>query len=806
MKFTHKTLLFVYFFSAIVLVLSSCSVQKRTTVKNFPADTAFVFNNTIILKGNLNKDERTRLLNNLQSYWDDSLQARKIQSFIFFYKIKNPPIFDTVNISKSIKFMNSYLNSQGYFYTNFKDSFYIDTFRNQRRASVSITIDPGKRTLIDSLVYEMKDKKMQKIAQNNFQKTVINPGKTFFSNDIIAAELDRMVGVYRYRGYYLLTRDNLVAVIDTANIALLQLTTDPFEQAEKIAQAEEKKKQNPTCTVVIKQREDEDSTTEADSNYFKQYRNGNIYFYPETKYTEIPDSVLKDTAQYKMYRNFNSLHHFTMFYKKGTFTFQPMREHTFMFFDRQYSDFPFYKTINNLSQIGAWQQVDTRSVLRKDTVDFHIFMVPAIKQNVTFSLEASRNTGDFLSSNNLFGLALNATYRNKNVWHRAIQSSTTLSNGVELSFDKSLPLLQTFQSSISHTYAFPRFIAPFKIDKTNKLDAVRTLLNINASYSERSNFFRLRSFVTSWGYEWKKKNKIWQLKPLNIELYSLDTLPLLDNAFISNPFLRTAFNTGSVISQQLSFTVTYPDKKNPHISNYIRFGAEEAGGPFGLIKNLQDNIYQYVKVEGEYRRLINYQKTALALRAFAGTGYNYGNNVRFGKTLPFFKQYVAGGPNSMRAWALRQLGLGSSLLSDTASSLFRDRYGDMQLEANIEYRYPLANIGGVNIGSALFMDVGNIWNIRNDPNNPKGTFSFNRLGTDIAIAAGTGIRFDFNYFLIRLDFGLKLKDPARLENNGWLSLNNFTWRNKEFTVKDAITGQTINRNNFAVQLGIGLPF
>ncbi|MEJ7678285.1 MAG: BamA/TamA family outer membrane protein [Segetibacter sp.] len=72
----------------------------------------------------------------------------------------------------------------------------------------------------------------------------------------------------------------------------------------------------------------------------------------------------------------------------------------------------------------------------------------------------------------------------------------------------------------------------------------------------------------------------------------------------------------------------------------------------------------------------------------------------------------------MRAWGVRQLGLGSSLLSDT-STKFRDRFGDIQLEADLEYRYPIATIGGVKVNSALFVDMGNIWNLKNNVEQPK---------------------------------------------------------------------------------------
>lgn len=157
----------------------------------------------------------------------------------------------------------------------------------------------------------------------------------------------------------------------------------------------------------------------------------------------------------------------------------------------------------------------------------------------------------------------------------------------------------------------------------------------------------------------------------------------------------------------------------------------------------------------------------------------------------------------MRAWGLRQLGLGSSLLSDT-SSVFRDRFGDIQLEANLEFRFPITTIGGVKVNSAVFTDIGNIWNLKNNVSNPNSKLTLNRFYRDLAIAAGTGLRFDFNYFIVRFDFAYKVKDPARQSNNGWMSIRDFEWRNREFEVKDG--NNTLKRNNFAIQLGIGLPF
>ena len=207
-------------------------------------------------------------------------------------------------------------------------------------------------------------------------------------------------------------------------------------------------------------------------------------------------------------------------------------------------------------------------------------------------------------------------------------------------------------------------------------------------------------------------------------------------------------------------------------------------------------MYKYLKFEAEYRFVQKQPKSEIAYRLFSGVGIPLG-----GKSLPFFKQYSAGGPYSMRAWGLRQLGLGSSILNDTIpATSFRDRFGDMQLEANFEYRFNVATIGPMKLASTLFTDIGNVWNVKKDAADPDAEFSLNHFTKDIAIALGTGLRLDFSYFLIRVDFAYKVKDPGRITNNGWMSIKDFTWkevRNNQ--------GKTEIRN-YAFQLGIGLPF
>ena len=796
MEFKSKSALYFFVLFSSICLLTSCTEEKflffnRTSVKNAPVNTPFVYKNTIVIEGDLSKDEKKRLTTELENYWDDSLRSRRQQRLVFF-RIVNPPVLDTGNIPRTISFMNGFLRSQGYYYALFRDSVRVDSANNQLRANITMFVNPGKPMIIDSFGYDIGDGNLQKIAMQHSAESTIEPGKSVFSKDMISGELNRLVELYRNNGYFRLTRDDLVAEADTMNRVLLQITIDPLEQARQAAADSLNRRIHPTTSVIIRLRLPGDSTI--NPAHLRTYYNGNIYYYPETLVTELPDSLIND-------RNLKeqTVQEFTMRYRDGDFVMRPMREHTFMRKGQLYNEHNYYRTLNNLGVIGAWSQADARTLVRQDSIDFHIFLVEAVPKNITLDVETSRNTGDFLSSSNLFGIAFNATYRNRNVWKRAIQSATSLRAGIDLSFNNGKTQIQTFQGSVGQSYSFPRLISPVKLTGKKKLEGVRTVFNINASYADRTNFFRLRNLVTNGGYEWKKGNKSFQYRPINIELYSLDTLQGIRDVFAQNNFLRYAFNTGSVVSQVFSFSTAYNDKHNNQRGNFIRFGLEESGFVLGLVPALRSKIYQYLKVESEYSRLYNFSKTALALHAFAGAGINFSKDPGIGNTLPFYKQFIAGGPNSMRAWGLRQLGLGSSLTSDTIQSNFRDRFGDMKLEVNAEYRYHIAQISSLALGGAVFTDIGNIWNIRKNTATPNGEFNFNRLGKDIAIGLGTGLRFDFNYFLIRVDMGIKLKDPARISDNGWLSIRDFTWTNKELNT-------SARRNNFAIQLGIGLPF
>lgn len=789
----------LYFTCLAIILINAC-----TTVKNYPINKPFVYSNKIVLNAALSKDQKLQLTKELEYRWGDSMQVRKVKKLAVITEIKNPPVFDTINFARSIKFMDDYLKSQGYYYATFKTDSSAYAYKKQQRVTPIIKIDVGKIIAIDSFAINLDDSNLQKLAVQNFDKSLLQKG-TPFTKQNISNELDRITALFKRNGYYNFSRDDIYALIDTTDSKYLNLTVDPFELAKLLDEYSKSKKENPKWDVTIRQRKD---TT---GNNAKQFFISHIYYYPQAGSFDITDSVI--LANWLHHHQFSNYH---ILFDRELIKINPLITHTFIKPGDLYNNTNFYKSINSLTKLGPWKQVDAKIVRQgSDSLEVHITLTPDKKQGIEINNEISKNTGD-LTAGNLLGLSFGITYRNRNVWKQAIQSSTSGRVGLEFNPGDSSKALQTFFATLGHTYSFPKMIGeplgkwviknivPFKglrntLNSIVNLPDKRSLLSANYSYSNRFDLFNLKSINISFGYEFKTEDKLWLYKPINVELYGLEKKKGLDDLIKSNPFLQLSFNTGNIIGQTFSFSKQYINKKNPNRLHLFRIGVEESGLFTGMIKSLQKNIYRYGKFEVEYIDKTTLPKGEFAYKFFVGMGYNYSKSSDIGKVLPFYKQFFVGGPNSMRAWGLRQLGQGSSLLYDTSTSSFRDRFGDMRLEANVEYRFNIYNGSFLRIGSALFADFGNVWNLKRDNDNLNSEFSFERLGKDLAIGIGTGLRFSLGtYVTIRLDVGYKLKDPARQYNNGWVDLQNAAFKEKR------VNGVEVR--NTAFQLGIGLPF
>ena len=774
---------------SLLFFLNSCADLKMAIVHNYPKEKEFIYNNKIIVKDAASKHNAKELSIALDNYWDDSIKVLKIRQYGIFNTIINPKSYQPERMSRSIQYMSNFLASEGYYHPILIPIIRTDTVKKEWRTTVTMEVELNKKTLLDTIIFQLSDPILQNIALKNSQYSYLKKGQAF-SDQSLNNELDRLVALFRTNGFFNFTKEKIFAEVDTIDASLMVLQLDPLNQITQITEAKEKKNQNPSWKISIQLRNLTKDIT-------KQYSIGQQLFYSDIAILDIPDSLLINPPVKR-----DTLNNLVHLYTIPKFKSALFKEQAFIQKGSLFNEASYYQTLNNFSSLGAWQQVDGRTTLVNDSVYLHYFLVPNPRRSINFDIEGSRNTAQ-LGSGNLLGLSTNMTYRDKNVQRKAIPSITSLRLGVELNLSSAGNLAQTLLWNVGQTYSYPNLLIPFVKKEAKANQNVKSNFSIYGSYMDRLDFYQLKSFTTNWGYEWKKnknsKQQVINYRPLNIELYLLNKFSKLDSLLILNPFLRSSFNEGNIVSQSLSYTNIGNSSKHPRQQEYLRLGIEEAGGLLGLSQKLTNNFYRYLKLEAEYRSTYKYDNSEIAWRLMGGWGNNYSSNARLSGQLPFFKQFTAGGPYSMRAWGLRQLGLGSSTFYDTSASRQNfDRFGDLQLEANFEYRFTFLQLGSYKIGSALFTDMGNVWNTRDLGNDLNAGFKLDRLYKDLAIAVGTGLRMDFDYFIIRIDFALKMKDPTRQNNNGWLNLSDIKW--------SEIKPNGLKVNNYAWQFGIGLPF
>jgi outer membrane protein assembly factor BamA len=225
------------------------------------------------------------------------------------------------------------------------------------------------------------------------------------------------------------------------------------------------------------------------------------------------------------------------------------------------------------------------------------------------------------------------------------------------------------------------------------------------------------------------------------------------------------------------YSVTHT-KPGSHLVTSFKGTFEESGAllyfalPLDDVGYLNKYLKKFVKIDAERTWAWNYPKYACLIHVFGGLGIPIGSKDT---TLPFFKQYYGGGPNSMRAWPVRGIGPGSQALVNYKDRTLNDRTGDIRLEANLEYRRDIWQIipNTLLLKWALFADIGNVWNFQNTrPDQMFDSTSFpitslNDFYKQLGVNVGTGFRFDFNYIALRLDFGFRFKRPELQENGGW---------------------------------------
>jgi outer membrane protein insertion porin family len=770
---TSRISLVATIISAVLLWgLSACGVIP----KNYPKGRPFVFKTTIKVDGNFTDEERETLTSRLKGQLDDSLTVRSV-SKLFVKEIRNPPAYDSTAVQRSILYMQNLLGSQGYFQGDIQYDTTLEAVgKDQLRTIIRFRVNPGAQVRLDSIRYALKNESLQHLTLSSLSESKIKKGEPF-SKTNISAELDRLVDIYRNNGYLRFTREELLGVWDTLDTRLLAPNSDPIELLRILKEIDNNRWQ-PKANLEIRLRPG------FDSSKLTKYYIGSVDVYPDFS---------SDTAGLRTKKTTRSglqLFSYRPIFHPGIF-----REKIFFYRGELYDQRNYFKTLNQLSAMGAWRliNIEPRPRVASDTTDLLIRLTPARKYSNNATLEGSSNQS--LVSGNLFGIALNLGWQNRNWARRAIQSSTSIRFGVETGRDQltDVNFIQTRQFAITHNLYFPRAIPRLRWLPATWKENFKSVLSFNVANTERRELFNLSSYSAAWGYDFRYRNALFTFRLPNIEYNAIARRSKLEQLIASNALLKNIFVDGLISSVTAGVLLT--QQRENRVTN-LRFNLEQSGLLTGLIRNplLDSQLFRFIKVDLDLATKITLRRSAIAMRLFAGAGYEFDNTVNPNKrfNLPLYRQYFAGGPNSMRAWGLRKLGPGSSIQSYGNNGL-PERYGDLQLEANLEYRFPFFTIAGFKVNGALFTDIGNIWYVKQAPGRAlEEVFSLQRLGKDLAVGVGSGLRIDFTYFVIRLDYSIKAKDPSP-------SPVNAVYQNKWF-------GYPKWSDMDQFQLGINYPF
>jgi outer membrane protein insertion porin family len=775
-----------------IILVFSCTVARK-----YQYHQPFVFGTNVRVEGNFPPGDKKDLAQRLSNQLDDSLRTQVVSIAGVYNRVMNPPVFDTANIRRSIGFMVALLNANGYYTPTIKDTIRRDTVRfkkhpekNEYRVIVDFTVNPGKQLRLDSIGFNLSTPALEALALETRDRSMLKKGKPY-SKQLMSAELDRLVELFHNHGYYYFSKEDLVIIPDTVVSALIDPNLDPFQQARLLEELR-RKREHPTVDVAVEERPVQDST------HITPYSIGHVTVYPD-----LP-TVLEDTVAVN-HIDTSTAKGFTLITRTDDFKPTIIAKNVFIRPEQLYRHQDDNRTLSRFSQMGAWQQENMTfaPAIGSDSVlDATLRLYPKKKFYLHADPEVARNTNDIVTGNNLFGISVSLGLQNRNSFRESVLSSTTLSGGVELGAD----FIQTSQASISHAISFPEVLphslpqylpAWLKPRRKSELDSIRSVINTNASYIDRYQFFTLRSINGSFGYEWTRGNKSYLYRPINVEYSLLNQTDSFKHYLQKIPSLALAFRSGLVLSQQFVYKSVH--KVDNH-TDFLTLSGESSGALLGLIQQLNEGaLWRFIKGEVDYRHHIDYRQTQLAFHAYAGAGWAYGKGNGGEETLPFYKAFFAGGPNSMRAWQVRQLGLGSSKFYDTAGSASGtgplDRFGDIQLEGNVEYRFPIGSVFGFKLLSCVYVDAGNIWDRHVLIDTPIITaradqgsdFKFNRFYREIAVDAGTGLRLDLDWFIIRFDWAYKILDPQRFTHSE-------TW----------FYGMQLFQGQF--QLGIGYPF
>jgi outer membrane protein assembly factor BamA len=438
-----------------------------------------------------------------------------------------------------------------------------------------------------------------------------------------------------------------------------------------------------------------------------------------------------------------------------------------------YSYSSYQKSTTRLNNLGVFKSVNISYIKNLSDSLAHLLDVKmdlVMADNINLAFEADLAT----KSSGYFGPLLSVSVAHGNTFKGAERLKLGLTGGFEWQWGaKSNNQIgnYSYQYGITSGLTFPRIILPFKLgDNSSKLFQ-RTNINLDLSILNRTAYYKMFSAKTNLNYQWSSnKNIQHSFSPIYVNSVNLlETTPEFDSVVSENIYIRKSFEEQFIIGPRYEFTYNNTLIVKPN-NFFFSVGINTSGNIIDLIAGINkdpserpyyflNNIYsQYLKFTTDFRYYRNGFNKSLVFRLYAGIGVPRGNSA----ALPYVEQFYSGGAYSLRGFTARYLGPGSYHSEDNSGYI--DQSGDIKLESNLEFRFDMSKL----LKGAIFLETGNIWLVNEDENRPGAKFDKNTFYDQLAVDTGFGFRFDFTFFVMRVDIGFPLRTPYETDGKNWL--------------------------------------
>lgn len=627
--------------------------------------------------------------------------------------------------------------------------------KDSLKARVQYSVNMGRPYFIDTVDYRGFSSRTMAILKLSRRRSLLSPGEQFNVPDLDGertriSNLLRNVGCYFFRPDYLTYQADTTLVPGRVSLRLVpvagmpEVAEKPFRLGRKSFHLLGKNGEAPNDSLV--------------------YKDLTIYFH--NKLRVRPNMV----HRWMDYQNFR--------YKRqvedsaGISRQRSARS--------LYSLYRQTRVQERLANVGIFkyteiQYVPRDSALVNDTLDVHVIA------SLDKPYDAELDFNVKMKSNNQTGPGAAFTLTKNNVFGGGEKWNVELKGSYEWATGKnSSSAMNSYELGVATSLIFPRVVFPRMGGNEYDFPATTTF-RLYADQVNRARYYKLLAFGGNATYDFQPKpTSKHSFTPFRLTFNVLrDPTAEFQQLQEENPALYVSLRNQFIPAMEYTYTfdnsaggrrrrpiwwqTTLTSAGNVTSLIYRAFGqpfSEEGKELMGV------PFAQFLKVNTElrYNHRID-RNNSLAARAAVGVIWSYGNAT----TAPYTEQFYVGGANSVRAFAARNIGPGGYPADDNDTYSFINHVGDIRFEANLEYRFRIIS----DLHGAVFLDAGNVWLMRRDPARPGGEFRLKDFPKQIALGTGVGIRYDLDFLVFRLDWGIALHEPYDTGKSGYYNVRKF---------------------------------